>query len=54
MHKLLIFVGATIGGIAFGYAADALGADMMVSFLVSSAGTVLGIFAGYKAAEAIG
>lgn len=48
MMKLCIFVGTTVGGIGLGFLGDALGLSFMGSFLLSGAGSVAGVFLGWK------
>ena len=49
--KLYMGVGAVLFGWAFGAAADALGAGMVLSFFVSGVGSILGIVAGWNIAR---
>ncbi len=51
MHRLLWIVGATIGSAAGWWLGAKIG--MMTAFLVSMAGTVLGIFLGFKLAKTL-
>jgi hypothetical protein len=51
MVKLCIFVGTTVGGTAFGYAADLLGCSFLWSFIFSGIGSVVGVYAGWKVAQ---
>lgn len=51
MVKLCIFVGTSVGGLAFGYAGDALGMSFLWSFILSGVGSVLGVYAGWKIAQ---
>lgn len=51
MVKLCIFVGTTVGGYAFGWAADALGCELLGSFLWSGVGSLIGCWAGWKIHE---
>lgn len=53
MTKLCIFAGTTIGGYGFWYLGDALGLSFFGAFLLSSAGSVLGVWAGWKLAKKI-
>ena len=48
MAKLCIFVGVTVGGLAFGWAAAALGCEIMASFLWSGLGSMVGCWLGWK------
>lgn len=50
MRKLAIFVGTTLGGYAGWALADAFGWSFFACFLVSGAGSVLGVWAGWKLA----
>jgi hypothetical protein len=51
MMKLCIFVGTTVGGLAFGYAGDLLGFSFLWSFILSGIGSVVGVWAGWKVAQ---
>ncbi len=51
MVKLCIFAGTMIFGYAFWYLGVLLGLEFFGCFLVSSLGSVLGVFAGWKVAE---
>jgi hypothetical protein len=46
--KFSILVGSTIVSYVFWWAAEALGADMFVCFLVSSVGAIAGCWVGWK------
>jgi hypothetical protein len=48
MVKLLIFVGTTLGGFAFGWAASALGCEIFGAFMWSGLGSIVGCWAGWK------
>jgi hypothetical protein len=54
MLKTLIFIGVILGGIVFGILADWLGADIVTSFAVSTIGSFVGIWAGYKVSTMLG
>jgi uncharacterized membrane protein YfcA len=49
--KLLIFVGSTAGGYIGWWIGEEVG--IMTAFIVSSIGTIAGIYAGYKIAKRI-
>lgn len=53
MNKLCIFVGVTLFGILGGMLANALGMDpfSLGGFLLSGAGSVFGVWAGWKVAQ---
>jgi hypothetical protein len=51
MMKLCIFVGTAIGGYAFWYLGVLAGLGFFGCFLLSDAGSVLGVYAGWKAAQ---
>jgi predicted MFS family arabinose efflux permease len=53
VNKLCIFVGTTLGGIAGGLLADALGMDTfsLGGFLLGGLGSILGVIAGWKVAQ---
>jgi hypothetical protein len=46
--KFSILAGSTVASYVFWWAAEALGADMFVSFLVSSVGAIAGCWVGWK------
>jgi hypothetical protein len=46
--KFSILVGSGVASYLFWWAAEALGADMFVSFLVSSVGAIAGCWVGWK------
>ncbi len=56
MNRLCIFVGVTLGGILGGVLADALGMDFLSlgNFLLSGLGSLVGVWAGWKAAQKLG
>jgi len=49
--KLCIFVGTTVVGTAFWYLGEALGLEFFGCFLLSGAGSVLGVWLGWKVAK---
>lgn len=51
MNKLCIFAGTTVGGYAAWAAGDALGFGLLGSFLLSGAGSLLGVWLGWKLAQ---
>ena len=53
MTKLCIFVGITVGGIAGSMIGSAFGYGMLdlTSFFLSGAGSVVGVYAGWKVAQ---
>jgi phage tail tape-measure protein len=53
MMKMCIFAGTTIGGIAGGMLAGALGMDWISlgNFVLSGVGSVVGVYAGWKLAR---
>jgi hypothetical protein len=51
MNKLCIFAGTTIGGYAGWYAGDACGLGFLWSFVLSGAGSIAGVWAGWKIAR---
>jgi uncharacterized protein YcfJ len=53
VNKLCIFVGTTLGGIAGGVLADALGMDTfsLGGFLLGGAGSIIGVYVGWKVAQ---
>lgn len=48
MVKLCIFVGTTLGGYGAWYLAECLGWDFFACFLVSSLGSIAGVYFGWK------
>jgi predicted branched-subunit amino acid permease len=48
MVKLCIFVGTTLGGMALGFLADALGFSFVWSFVLSGVGSIAGVIIGWK------
>jgi hypothetical protein len=53
MQKLLIFIGTMIGGSLGWWAGEQLGFDLFVNFLLSGAGSLTGIYAGWKIARSL-
>ena len=51
MNRLCILVGTTLGGYAGWALPDALGAGFGWCFVVSSIGSILGVWAGWKVAQ---
>lgn len=51
MLKLSIFVGSGVTSYVFWWAADALGADIFVSFMVSGVGAIAGCWIGWKVCQ---
>jgi hypothetical protein len=51
MYRLLIFVGTTLGGYVGWWAGESIGLDLVGSFLVSSLGSIAGIYAGWRVAR---
>lgn len=53
VNKLCIFAGTTVFGIGGGMLASALGMDMfsLGSFLLSGAGSILGVYVGWRVAQ---
>jgi hypothetical protein len=48
MHRLLIFVGMTLGGYVGWWAGEAIGLEIMGAFLVSSLGSFAGVYLGWR------
>ncbi len=48
MTRLLMFVGMTIGGYVGWWAGDAVGFGLMGTFLVSSLGSLIGIYVTWR------
>jgi len=48
MLKLCIFGVSGVAGYVFWWAAEALGADMFTAFIISSVGTLVGCWVGWK------
>lgn len=48
MNKVLFFLGTTIGGYLGWWAGEAMGFDMMGAFLISSVGSIAGIYAAWR------
>jgi membrane protein implicated in regulation of membrane protease activity len=51
MNKLCCFVGATVVGYAGWFLADAIGWSFWAAFWLSSAGSLLGVYLGWKLAR---
>ena len=51
MNKLCIFAGTTIGGYAGWWAGDACGCGFAWCFVISSVGSLAGVWAGWKVAQ---
>lgn len=51
MNKLCIFAGTMVFGYAGWFLGEALGAGFFGSFLLSGAGSLLGVWAGWKIAR---
>jgi hypothetical protein len=49
--KLCIFAGTTVLGYAFWYLGELLGLEFLGCFLLSSVGSVAGVYAGWKIAR---
>ena len=49
MLKLCILVGTTLGGYAGWWLGDALGLGLAGAFLLSGAGSLVGVYAGWRA-----
>lgn len=48
MNRLLMFIGMTVGGYVGWWAGDYLGFGLMGTFLISSLGSMVGIFVAWK------
>lgn len=48
MNRLLFFAGMTLGGYIGWWAAESLGFDLMGTFLISSLGSMVGIFIAWR------
>jgi hypothetical protein len=48
MNRLLMFLGTTVGGYVGWWAGDCLGFGLMGAFLVSSLGSMIGLFVAWK------
>ena len=48
MTRLLMFVGMTVGGYVGWWAGDAIGFGLMGTFLVSTIGSLAGVYAAWK------
>lgn len=51
VNKLCIFVGTLLGGYAAWWAGERLGFGFFVNFLLSGAGSIAGVYAGWKLAR---
>lgn len=51
MTKLCIFVGTTLGGYGGWYLGDRLGWGFWGAFILSSLGSLVGVYAGWKLAQ---
>ncbi len=51
MNKLFIFAGTLLGGCIGWWGGDAVGLDFFGAFLTSGAGSLLGIWLGWKLAR---
>jgi uncharacterized membrane protein YfcA len=51
VNKLCIFAGTTLGGYVGWWAGEQLGCDFFVNFLLSGAGSIVGVYAGWKLAR---
>lgn len=51
MIKLCIFVGVTLGGYAGWWAGEAVGLGFIGAFLLSGAGSIAGVYLGWKVAR---
>lgn len=54
MNRLLVLAGTTLGGYLGWAAGDAAGLGLLGCFLISGLGSVLGVYAGWKAARRFG
>jgi hypothetical protein len=48
MNRLLIFIGMTAGGYVGWWAGEYIGLELMGTFLVSSCGSIAGVFLAWK------
>lgn len=48
MNRLLMFVGMTAGGYVGWWAAEYVGFGLMMAFLVSSLGSIAGVYAAWR------
>ncbi len=51
MNRLLIFVGTLVFGYLFWFLGEAVGLEFFGCFLLSGVGSVIGVYAGWKAAQ---
>lgn len=51
MNKLCIFAGTTVLGYAFWALGEMLGGSFFVNFLLSSVGSVIGVWLGWRIAQ---
>lgn len=51
MNKLFIFVGSAVGGYAFWALGELIGLEFVGCFFLSGAGSLLGVYAGWKVAR---
>lgn len=51
MYRLLIFVGMTVGGYVGWWAGEYLGFGLMTTFAVSSLGSIVGVYLGWRVAR---
>lgn len=48
MNKIMFFLGTTLGGYLGWWAGESMGFDLMGTFLVSSVGSIAGIYAAWR------
>lgn len=48
MSRLLIFIGMTLGGYVGWWAGDYMGMGLMTTFLISSLGSVAGVYVAWR------
>ncbi len=51
VNRLCIFLGTTVGGYGGWYLGDVLGLGFGWSFVISSVGSIVGVWAGWKLAQ---
>ena len=51
MNRLLIFIGMTVGGYVGWWAADRMGMGFMTTFLLSTLGSAVGVYAAWRIGE---
>lgn len=51
MNRLCIFVGMIVVGYVGWFAGDAMGLDLFGSFMTSGAGSIIGVWLGWKFAQ---